>query len=294
MSDLDGTPFLIDTLAIVGVGLIGGSFAAALKRAGVVKRVIGTGRRPENLQKAIELGLIEQAVTLPEAARVSDMIFLATPVGAFESILTVMRPTLNPAAVVTDGGSTKQDVIAAARAALGDRASQFVPAHPMAGSHETGPAAARADLYQGRRVILTPLPDNRPQDVALVESLWRACGARTLKLAPAEHDSAMACISHIPHWFASLYMHYVATGPQPELRMDIAAGGFRDFTRIAQSSPEMWRDIFIANREPMLQEIATLRAQLDRAEQALRDGDAQWLERMLDEASKARQGWSGA
>ncbi len=294
MSDLDGNPFLIDTLAIVGVGLIGGSFAAALKRAGVVKRVIGTGRRPENLQKAIELGLIEQAVTLPEAARVSDMIFLATPVGAFESILTVMRPTLNPAAVVTDGGSTKQDVIAAARAALGDRASQFVPAHPMAGSHETGPAAARADLYQGRRVILTPLPDNRPQDVALVESLWRACGARTLKLAPAEHDSAMACISHIPHWFASLYMHYVATGPQPELRMDIAAGGFRDFTRIAQSSPEMWRDIFIANREPMLQEIATLRAQLDRAEQALRDGDAQWLERMLDEASKARQGWSGA
>ncbi len=294
MSDLDGNPFLIDTLAIVGVGLIGGSFAAALKRAGVVKRVIGTGRRPENLQKAIELGLIEQAVTLPEAARVSDMIFLATPVGAFESILTVMRPTLNPAAVVTDGGSTKQDVIAAARAALGDRAPQFVPAHPMAGSHETGPAAARADLYQGRRVILTPLPDNRPQDVALVESLWRACGARTLKLAPAEHDSAMACISHIPHWFASLYMHYVATGPQPELRMDIAAGGFRDFTRIAQSSPEMWRDIFIANREPMLQEIATLRAQLDRAEQALRDGDAQWLERMLDEASKARQGWSGA
>ena len=294
MSDLDGNPFLIDTLAIVGVGLIGGSFAAALKRAGVVKRVIGTGRRPENLQKAIELGLIEQAVTLPEAARVSDMIFLATPVGAFESILTVMRPTLNPAAVVTDGGSTKQDVIAAARAALGDRASQFVPAHPMAGSHETGPAAARADLYQGRRVILTPLPDNRPQDVALVESLWRACGARTLKLAPAEHDSAMACISHIPHWFASLYMHYVATGPQPELRMDIAAGGFRDFTRIAQSSPEMWRDIFIANREPMLQELATFRAKLDRAEQALRDGDAQWLERMLDEASKARQGWTGA
>lgn len=294
MSDVDGKPVLIDTLAIVGVGLIGGSFAAALKQAGAVRRVIGAGRRPENLQKAIDLGLIEQAVTLPEAARMSDMIFLATPVGAFESILAAMRPTLNPVAVVTDGGSTKQDVIAAARAALGDRASQFVPAHPMAGSHETGPAAARADLYQGRRVILTPLPDNRPQDVALVESLWRACGACTMTLAPAEHDSAMACISHLPHWFASLYMHYVVTGPQPALRMDVAAGGFRDFTRIAQSSPEMWRDIFIANRQSMLQEIATFRAQLDRAEQALRDGDAQWLERMLDEASKARQGWSGA
>lgn len=294
MSASDGKPVLIDTLAIVGVGLIGGSFAAALKKAGVVRRVIGAGRRPENLQKACELGLIEQAVTLAQAASESNVIFLATPVGAFESILAAMRPTLNPLAVITDGGSTKQDVIVAARTALGEQAKQFVPAHPMAGSHETGPAAAKPDLYQGRRVILTPLPENRAEDVALVESLWRACGARLLTLEPAEHDAAMACISHLPHWLSSLYMQYVATGPQPELRMEIAAGGFRDFTRIAQSSPEMWRDIFIANRASMLQEISTFRAQLDRAEQALRDEDAQWLERMLDEASKARQGWSGA
>jgi len=294
MSAPDGKPVLIDTLAIVGVGLIGGSFAAALKKAGVVRRVIGAGRRPENLQKACELGLIEQAVTFSQAASESDLIFLATPVGAFESILAAMRPALNPLAVITDGGSTKQDVIAAARTALGAQAKQFVPAHPMAGSHETGPAAAKPDLYQGRRVILTPLPENRAQDVALVESLWRACGARLLTLEPAEHDAAMACISHLPHWLSSLYMQYVATGPQPELRMEIAAGGFRDFTRIAQSSPEMWRDIFIANRASMLQEIATFRAQLDRAEQALRDEDAQWLEHMLDEASRARQGWSGA
>ena len=290
----DGKPFLIDTLAIVGVGLIGGSFAAALKKAGVVRRVIGAGRRPENLQKARELGLIEEAVTLPRAASESDLIFLATPVGSFESILAAMRPTLNPRAVITDGGSTKQDVIAAARAALGDQAKQFVPAHPMAGSHETGPAAAKADLYQGRRVILTPLAENRPDDINMVESLWRACGARLIRLDPAEHDAAMACISHLPHWLSSLYMQYVATGPQPELRMDIAAGGFRDFTRIAQSSPEMWRDIFIANRASILHEIAKFRLQLDRAEQALRDEDAQWLEHMLVEAAKARQGWSGA
>lgn len=294
MSASDGKPFLIDTLAIVGVGLIGGSFAAALKKAGVVRRVIGAGRRPENLQKACDLGWIERAVTLPQAASESNLIFLATPVGAFESILTALRPTLHPDAIITDGGSTKQDVIAAARRALGDQAKQFVPAHPMAGSHETGPAAAKTDLYQGRRVILTPLPENRREDVALVQSLWLACGARLLTLEPAEHDAAMACISHLPHWLSSLYMHYVATGPQPELRMDIAAGGFRDFTRIAQSSPEMWRDIFIANRSSMLQEIASFRAQLDRAEQALRNEDAQWLEQMLDEASKARQGWSGA
>lgn len=290
----DGKPFLIDTLAIVGVGLIGGSFAAALKKAGVVRRVIGAGRRPENLQKARDLGLIEEAVTLPRAASESDLIFLATPVGSFESILAAMRPTLNPRAVITDGGSTKQDVIAAARAALGDQAKQFVPAHPMAGSHETGPAAAKADLYQGRRVILTPLAENRPDDINMVESLWRACGARLIRLDPAEHDAAMACISHLPHWLSSLYMQYVATGPQPELRMDIAAGGFRDFTRIAQSSPEMWRDIFIANRASILHEIAKFRLQLDRAEQALRDEDAQWLEHMLVEAAKARQGWSGA
>ena len=290
----DGKPFLIDTLAIVGVGLIGGSFAAALKKAGVVRRVIGAGRRPENLQKACELGLIEEAVTLPRAASESDLIFLATPVGAFESILAAMRPTLNPRALITDGGSTKQDVITAARTALGEQVKQFVPAHPMAGSHETGPAAAKADLYQGRRVILTPLAENRPDDINLVESLWRACGARLVRLDPAEHDAAMACISHLPHWLSSLYMQYVATGPQPELRMDIAAGGFRDFTRIAQSSPEMWRDIFIANRASILHEIAKFRLQLDRAEQALRDEDAQWLEHMLVEAAKARQGWSGA
>lgn len=290
----DGKPFLIDTLAIVGVGLIGGSFAAALKKAGVVRRVIGAGRRPENLQKARELGLIEEAVTLPRAASESDLIFLATPVGAFESILAAMRPTLNPRALITDGGSTKQDVITAARTALGEQVKQFVPAHPMAGSHETGPAAAKADLYQGRRVILTPLAENRPDDINLVESLWRACGARLVRLDPAEHDAAMACISHLPHWLSSLYMQYVATGPQPELRMDIAAGGFRDFTRIAQSSPEMWRDIFIANRASILHEIAKFRLQLDRAEQALRDEDAQWLEHMLVEAAKARQGWSGA
>jgi len=178
--------------------------------------------------------------------------------------------------------------------ALGDHSKQFVPAHPMAGSHETGPAAAKADLYQGRRVILTPLSENRPEDIELVESLWRACGARLLRLDPAEHDAAMASISHLPHWLSSLYMQYVATGPQPELRMDIAAGGFRDFTRIAQSSPEMWRDIFMANRPAILQEIANFRAQLDRAEQALHDGDSKWLEHMLDEAAKARQGWSGA
>ncbi len=290
----DGKPFLIDTLAIVGVGLIGGSFAAALKKAGVVRRVIGAGRRPENLQKARDLGLIEEAVTLPRAASESDLIFLATPVGAFESILAAMRPTLNPRALITDGGSTKQDVITAARTALGEQVKQFVPAHPMAGSHETGPAAAKADLYQGRRVILTPLAENRPDDINLVESLWRACGARLVRLDPAEHDAAMACISHLPHWLSSLYMQYVATGPQPELRMDIAAGGFRDFTRIAQSSPEMWRDIFIANRASILHEIAKFRLQLDRAEQALRDEDAQWLEHMLVEAAKARQGWSGA
>lgn len=290
----DGKPFLIDTLAIVGVGLIGGSFAAALKKAGVVRRVIGAGRRPENLQKARDLGLIEEAVTLPRAASESDLIFLATPVGAFESILAAMRPTLNPRALITDGGSTKQDVITAARTALGEQVKQFVPAHPMAGSHETGPAAAKADLYQGRRVILTPLAENRPDDINMVESLWRACGARLIRLDPAEHDAAMACISHLPHWLSSLYMQYVATGPQPELRMDIAAGGFRDFTRIAQSSPEMWRDIFIANRASILHEIAKFRLQLDRAEQALRDEDAQWLEHMLVEAAKARQGWSGA
>ena len=283
----------IPVLAIVGVGLIGGSFAAALRRAGVVGRVLGVGRRPETLAQAQHLGIIDEAVSLGEASARADLILVSAPVGAFRSIFTELGAALSDTALITDGGSTKQDVVQAARDGLGKRVGQFVPAHPMAGSHESGPQAADATLYDGRRVMLTPLAENRPADIARVEAAWRACGAQVVRLDPAGHDAVMAAISHLPHWIAALYMQHILQSADPALRLEMAGPGFRDFTRIAAGSPEMWRDIFIANRQVMLGEIAALRAVLGRAEQALEASDATWLTEMLEASAEARRGWAG-
>ena len=283
----------IPVLAVVGVGLIGGSFAAALRRAGVVGRVLGAGRRPETLAQARHLGIIDESVGLREAAARADLILVSAPVGAFRSIFSELGSALSDGALITDGGSTKQDVVQAARDGLGDRIGQFVPAHPMAGSHESGPQAADATLYDGRRVMLTPLAENRAEAIARVESAWRACGAQVVRLDPAGHDAVMAAISHLPHWIAALYMQHILQSPDPALLLEMAGPGFRDFTRIAGGSPEMWRDIFIANRQAMLSEIAALRALLDRAEQALEASDAPWLARMLEASAEARRGWTG-
>ena len=286
-------PFHIATLAIVGVGLIGGSFAAALRQAGCVGRVLGTGRRPQTLQEAVRLGLIDEVVSLEEAAQRADFIFVAAPVGAFATIFAGLKPTLNPKAVVTDGGSTKQNVIGAAREGLKERIAQFVPSHPMAGSHETGPQAAIAHLYQGKRVVLTPLVENHPQDIEWVQAAWRACGANLVTLDPAQHDAAVAAISHLPHWVAALYMQHLAQSDDAALKFELAGSGFRDFTRVAQGSPEMWRDIFEANRQAMQTEIATFRKVLERAENALNVGDYGYLQDMLEVASQARRDWVG-
>jgi len=286
-------PFHIATLAIVGVGLIGGSFAAALRQAGCVSRVLGAGRRPETLQEAVRLGLIDEAVSLEEAAQRADFIFVAAPVGAFAGIFARLKPTLNPNAVVTDGGSTKQNVIEAAREGLKECIAQFVPSHPMAGSHETGPQAAVAGLYQGKRVVLTPLVENHPQDIERVQAAWRACGAKLVTLDPAQHDAAVAAISHLPHWVAALYMQHVTQSDDAALKFELAGSGFKDFTRVAQGSPEMWRDIFEANRQAMHTEIASFRKVLERAEHALNTGDYAYLQDMLEVASQARRDWVG-
>ena len=279
------------TLAVIGVGLIGGSFAAALKQAGCVGTVLGAGRRPETLQEAVRLGLIDEAVSLTDAARRADLIFLAAPVGAFESIFRALAPELNAHAIITDGGSTKQNVIDAARAGLQDRIAQFVPGHPMAGSHEKGPQAADPKLYVGRRVMLTPLVENHPQDVARVRQAWEACGANVVSIEPSQHDGVVAAISHMPHWVAALFMEYITHSDDAALKLQTAGSGFKDFTRVAQGSPEMWRDIFIANRSAMLNELKALRTVFERAEHALIENDAVWLEEMLDHASKARRDW---
>jgi prephenate dehydrogenase len=281
----------LSVLAVAGIGLIGGSFALALRQAGLVSRVIGVGRRSSTLARAIDLGLIDSAVSAADAAAEADLILLAAPVGALGDILAEMQPTLRANAVITDAGSTKVEVIAQARAALGARIGQFVPGHPIAGGERTGPEAATAELYRGRTVILTPLPENDAPAIAAVRRAWEACGACVEQMEAAAHDCALASISHLPHLLASTYVAQVGRSPDAATRLHLAGSGFRDFTRIAAGSPEMWRDIFIHNRNAMLTELAALRRVLDNAENAIAAGDGDGLQRMLGEAADVRRAW---
>ncbi len=290
-SDQGAAGPLIPVLAVVGVGLIGGSFAAALRQAGQVGRVLGVGRNAQSLERAVALGLIDEAVTAEAAASQADLIMLATPVGGLTNVLSQMRPHLSPNAVLTDGGSTKAEVVEAARAALGDCLGQFVPGHPIAGAERTGPEAADAALYRGRTVILTPVPENGAAAMALVRRAWQACGANVIDMDAGAHDRVLASVSHLPHLLSSVYMEQVATAADAATRLDLAGSGFRDFTRIAAGSPEMWRDIFLSNRDAMLAEVAAVRGVLDRAERAIADGDGEALLTLLDTAARARRGW---
>jgi len=281
----------LDTIVIFGVGLIGGSFALALKAAGAAKRVIGLGRNPANLERALELGAIDEACTDPAIVAAADLVLIATPVGQMGGIMQAIAPHLAQRTVVTDGGSTKQDVVALAYAKLKVRAAQFVPGHPIAGAEHSGVAAAHADLYRARKVVLTPLPENSERSIRLVRAAWRICGARLFRMRPAEHDSVFAAVSHLPHLLSYALVDQVARHPNGKQLFEYAAGGFRDFTRIASSHPEMWRDICVANRKALLQELAGYQRELVEVKQLLRAGDAAGLEKMFARARAARNKW---
>lgn len=285
-----GQPW-IPVLAVVGVGLIGGSFASALRQAGVVGRVLGVGRQAASLAQARKLGLIDEAATLEQAAAQADLIFLAMPVGATGSVLAQLRPLLRPETIVTDAGSTKADVVAAARSALGDRIGQFVPGHPIAGAEKIGPEAADAALYRGRTVVLTPLAENSAAVKAYVTRAWESSGARVLSMEPDIHDTALASVSHVPHFLSSVFMWQVATAHDSDLRLALAGTGFRDFTRIAAGSAEVWRDIFLSNRPAVLAELREVKAALLQAEQALEEADGDKLQDFLERAALARRFW---
>ncbi|WP_324781221.1 prephenate dehydrogenase [Thiobacillus sedimenti] len=281
---------IVDTLAVVGTGLIGGSFALALKQAGAVREVLGVGRNPARLALARELGVIDRAADWAEAAQ-ADCVLLALPVGETEAALKQLLPHLKPGAVVTDAGSTKAEVVAAARAVLGARSADFVPGHPIAGSERSGPGAARADLYHGKRVVLTPLAETRADAAATVRALWEAAGAEVETLDAAQHDRIFAAVSHLPHLAAFALVDDLAQRADRDTFFRFAASGFRDFTRIAGSSPDMWRDIALANREALLAELdayvdalQTLRAAVD-----ARDGQA--LHTIFSRAREARENW---
>lgn len=281
---------IVSQLAVVGVGLIGGSAALALKQAGAVHEVLGVGRDPGRLGVARERGLIDRAVAWADAGR-ADCVLLALPVGETGQALRQLAPHLKPGAIVTDAGSTKSDVVAAARAALGPRFPDFVPGHPIAGSEQSGPAAARADLYRGRRVVLTPEADTREDAIAVVRTLWEAAGAEVESLDAARHDRIFAAVSHLPHLAAFALVDELAQRDDGDTLFRFAAGGFRDFTRIAGSSPEMWRDVALANRTALLDEMDAYLAALQSLRRAVDDQDAEALREVFSRARAAREHW---
>jgi len=281
---------IVDTLAIVGTGLIGGSFSLALKQAGAVREVLGVGRNPARLTVARELGLIDRAVDWAEAGQ-ADCILLALPVGETAAVLKQLAPQLKAGAIVTDAGSTKANVVAAARAVLGARFADFVPGHPIAGSEQSGPGAARADLYQGRTVVLTPQADTRAAALATVRALWEAAGAQVEVLDADLHDRVFAAVSHLPHLAAYALVDELAQRADGDTFFRFAASGFRDFTRIAGSSPEMWRDIALANREALLTELDAYVAALQVLRSAVSAEDAEALLAIFSRARSAREDW---
>ena len=277
-----------ERVAVIGVGLIGGSFALALKAAKLCGHVVGIGRSAANLQLAKERGIID---SIAAEASDADLVLVATPVAQFPQVLASIAPRLKPSAIVTDAGSTKRDVVAAARAALGAKISQFVPAHPIAGAEMSGAGAAQAELFRGKRVVLTPLPENSAASLAAVEAAWTACGARVSRMSPEEHDAVFAAVSHLPHLLAYALVHEFAGRGNSAQLFGYAAGGFRDFTRIASSHPEMWRDICVANREPLLAELDRYAAKLRALRPLLERGDGAALEKLFAEARAARERW---
>lgn len=279
-------------VAVIGVGLIGGSFALALKAARQATHVVGAGRSAANLQLALERGAIDSiAKEASAAARDADVVLVAAPVAQFERVFADVASALSAKAIITDAGSTKRDVIAAARRALGAKIAQFVPGHPIAGAEKSGVAAASGELFRNRRVILTPLAENSPATLSRVQSLWQACGARVSRMDADEHDAVLAAVSHLPHVLAFALVHEVASRANAEQLFSLAAGGFRDFTRIASSHPEMWRDICVANRDRLIAELASYQGKLGKMKALLEAGDGAALERLFAEAREARDQW---
>ena len=283
---------LFERVAILGVGLIGGSFALALKEAGACRHVVGAGRSAANLQLARERGIIDSiAADAIAAAHGADLVLLAAPVAQFLKLLREVASVLGPKTLITDGGSTKRDVVSAARAALGRKIAQFVPAHPIAGGERSGAGAASADLFRGRRVILTPLAENPDSVVKKAHDAWSACGAHITRMDPEEHDAILGAVSHLPHVLAYALVHELASRDNAAQLFGHAAGGFRDFTRIASSHPEMWRDICIANSDRILEELRRYRKKLDALAKLLEAGDGAALEKLFAEARAARDKW---
>lgn len=284
--------FYSDKLVVIGVGLIGGSVAAALRRAGRIGRVVGVGRGRANIALALERGVIDEASDdIAAAVAGADTVLLAVPVRQTDAVLAAIAPALGPRALVTDAGSTKQDFVASVRRLMPEHLEYVVPGHPIAGAEQTGVEAATANLFEGRNVVLTPTPQTAAASVDRVEAMWQACGARVLRMDPEHHDRVFSAVSHLPHMLAYSLVHMIATRPDAQELFGFAASGFRDFTRIAGSSPEMWRDIALANREALLADLDAYGARLAQLSASLRASDGDALVRLFETARDARNAW---
>lgn len=278
------------TVAVVGVGLIGGSFAMALRRAGGATRIIGADRDREALERAAAMGVIDTAAeSVSEAVKEAELVFLAVPVRALGPILHTVARAMPAQAVVTDAGSTKSDVVIAAGQEMGDRLARFVPGHPIAGRETSGVESALPELFRGARVVLTPTSQTAPDALDTVRTLWEGCGARVSLLSPEAHDHVFAAVSHLPHLLAFVLVSEILARPNGAELFSFAGGGFRDFTRIAASSPEMWRDIAVANRSALLEEIDSYAARLAVFRELVDKADGPGLQRLMTEARAARR-----
>lgn len=282
----------LDKLVVIGVGLIGGSFSLALKAANAVQRVVGVGRTRQNLETALERGVIDEAsLDVADAVSDADLVFIGTPVGQMPEVMARIAPALTSNAIVTDGGSTKQDVVAYARRFLGGHFERFVPSHPIAGTEKSGAAAAFPGLFRDRNVILAPQIENQAFAVRVVRAAWEACGARIIELDARRHDEIFAAVSHLPHVVAFALVSMLAQRRDAAELLGHSGAGLRDTVRIAGSSPEMWRDICVANRDALIEILDDYMDELEAARAAIESGDGAALAEMFERARTARSRW---
>ncbi len=280
-------------IVIFGVGLIGGSVALAFKKAVPSIQIVGMGRSHESLQTALNLGVIDVACSdIAIALQDADIVLIAAPVAQTTSILSAIKPHLNMKTVITDAGSTKDDVLRSAKKILGDQVSQFVGGHPIAGAEKSGVTAAMADLFVGKNVVLTPTPETNIQALASVSSFWKTCGAKVSEMSAETHDGIFAAVSHLPHLLAFALVDDIALRPNAAQLFSFAASGFRDFTRIAGSHPEMWRDISLANKRALLNELTVYQAELSTLKKLIENDDEHGLKALFERASTARNAWA--
>ena len=283
---------MFEQLGLIGCGLMGGSFALALKRAGLVKRVVGYSKSPSTTERARQLGVIDvEAPSALLAVSGADIVLLAVPVSATEATFKAIRHLITSSMLIMDVGSTKRDVVDAARRVLRDNLGCFVPCHPVAGKEVSGVEHADPDLYAGRQVILTPIERTQVAHLNRAAELWDAIGAKVVQMSPEAHDAAFASVSHLPHMLAFALMNSVTSQPQGKEFLSLAGPGFRDFTRIAASDPKVWRDILLANRQEMLGQIQEFQRAMKEMEQAMVDGDSDRLETLIEKASQSRAHW---